>query len=143
MYIRYPHPAYISRSLVRDVRFFSVEQTAAPDDEEGDFYAICDASIEPVTHYCNDVILSLSSYLLGGDEKVLVGGVKYRDDVLLLEPDESLKELAYFNSPQAALKVFNAICAALDAGKQYFDLTAYDENGNLEQANQVIRKADT
>ena len=56
MCIRYPRPMYISRSLVRDVRFFSVEQTDAPDDEEWDFYAICDASIEPVTHYCNDVI---------------------------------------------------------------------------------------
>ena len=93
MYIRFPHPAYISRSLVKDVRFFSVERTDAPDDEGGDFYAICDASVEP---------------------------------------DESMKELAYFNSPQAALKVFHEICVALDVGKQYFDLTAYDENGNLE-----------
>lgn len=37
--------------------------------------------------------------------------------------------LRWFNSHDAAEKVLNDICEALSAGKQFFDLTAYGEDG--------------
>lgn len=41
--------------------------------------------------------------------------------------------LAWFKTPCAAAKVLNMICRALSLGKCYFDLNAYDEDGNTEE----------
>ena len=131
MYIRYWNPAYVGHFLVKDVRYFGIED--AGEDEDGvNLYAICDLTIDSLSRQCNDAICSLATHILGGDEKILRGAM-YRDGIRCVNHDDEWKEdLAFFNSPQAAIKVLNEICAALDAGKQYFDLTVYDESGNLE-----------
>ena len=82
--------------------------------------------------FASDAVKSLASYLLGGENKVF-HDCRERDDVYSIDLHftQFPEELAIFDSVEAAAKVLDDICRALDSGKQYFDLTRYGNNGNL------------
>lgn len=134
MYIRYRNVGTLNEIEVRDVRFFRIADAGEielEDGSEADSFSICDASVGLAVNSGNQAIQSLASYLLGSKEKVF-DGCCLRKDVFSLEENECLSELAVFLSKEAAIKVLDEICAAMEAGKQFFDLTRYDENGNLK-----------
>lgn len=133
MYIRYRNQGTLDAIELRDIRFFCVRESGGLKEEDGteiQMYSICDASQESTAQLCNEAVESLASYLLGGEDKVF-DNLKYRKDIIRISEDITLAELADYRSKAAAFKVFNALCVALEEGKNYFDLTKYDENGNL------------
>lgn len=124
MYIRYFTAGPLNYADVRDVRHFHIEQT-----ESG--AAIIDAMAKRSACFGNDAVESLASYLLGGKDKV-EPTCRKRDDVISIDLEFApfSEELALFESAEAAAKVLDEICRALDSGKQYFDLTRYGDDGN-------------
>lgn len=125
MYIRYFTAGPLNYADVRDVRHFHIEQM-----ESG--AAIVDAMAERSTYFGNEAVKSLASYLLGGKDKV-EPTCCMRDDVIPIDLEFASfsEELALFESMEAAAKVLDEICYALDSGKRYFDLTRYGSDGNL------------
>ncbi len=133
MYIRYWEMGSLDSIEVRDVRHFCIvpEECGMEDGSLVDGASIYDKSPEIAEDLANNFIQSLSSYLLGGEEKVFVG-FKKRTNVFSVEGfSEDYGQLAWFESSAAAKKVLDEICKALDAGKQFFDLTLYGDDGNL------------
>lgn len=125
MYIRYFTAGPYNCADVRDVRHFHIEQL-----ETG--ASIVDALAQRSVNFGSDAVKSLASYLLGSVDKVLPD-CRERDDVYSIDLHftQFSEELAIFDSVEAAAKVLDDICRALDSGKQYFDLTRYGNDGNL------------
>lgn len=125
MYIRYFPAGSVNCADVRDVHHFHIEQM-----ESG--ASIVDALAKRSAYFGNDIVKSLASYLLGGEDKAF-SACRERNDVYAIDLQFTPfpEELAVFDSVEAAAKVLDEICRSLDSGKQYFDLTRYGNDGNL------------
>lgn len=119
---------------VRDIRHFKIvpQKCKELDGSTTDGAVICDGSVEIMTFFADMVIESATSYAMDGAETIR--RMRYRK----LDPPQSVTqsyeglqadELAWFSSAGAAKRVLNFLCEALDAGRQYFDFTIYDEAG--------------
>lgn len=131
MYIRYLDQNSDQKSIesivVRDVRWFCINPRITANDEV-DGFCICDDMVNKANVFGNALVEYLACFLLDGDEKVFPG-CRVRKDVLPIGDGDGNFELAWFESQEAALSVLEKICLALDAGKQFFDLTQYGADG--------------
>lgn len=134
MYIRF-HSPRTNQIELRDVRHFAIRSAGNVRMENGstiECFSLCDATFEILEMYGNEVIQSLSSFLLGGEQKVDSALESKR--VIQVGDNEGssvsdFSELGIFDSYEIACGLLNEICEAMKAGKTYFDLASYGSNG--------------
>ena len=117
MYVRYVGGNVFDVPDVRDVRHFSIRSIAGhsnPDDERMELY---------------DAGLVLPSAL--GDTAIKRMTTSQERETTLETFVDEFNGLHIFNNKEAAMRVLDEICKAIDAGKRYFDLTQYNDNGEL------------
>ena len=120
MYVRYVAGNVFDVPDVRDVRHFSLRPC---DNQENGPMELYDAG------------MVLSSALADAAVELLTVQDKEskRKNRAALESYaiDQLAWLASYESKEAAMRVLDDICKAIDAGKRYFDLTQYNGNGEL------------
>lgn len=121
---------------VRDIRYFTIraETCELENGSEVEGASICDGAAKRAADFGDLAIQAHASYFAG--KNTVRPNSEKRADVIWLDEDWADESfLAWFQSKVAAQKVLDEICKALENGKQFFDLTKYDESGNLRQNN--------
>lgn len=132
MYIRYRKGLRSDAFEVRDVRHFCVYEEPDEVDDGVKGFSVCDAGMEFLENFANEAIEYRAALALAGTDRDFFNIKKKCDDKRVCDWTWEHFHLQWFRTREAAQAALLAICQALDAGKQYFDLTLYDENGKLE-----------
>lgn len=133
MYIKFcGMGSHSTNAEIRDVRCFYTcpEECGMEDGSVVDGVTLCDGAIEDTAQFTDLAIQSLASYLIG--IKKVWPDCRKREDIIYIDDFWSDRRgLAWFRSQEAAQRVLDEIGRALDAGKQFFDLTKYGDDGQL------------
>lgn len=134
MYIKFKNE--FGRPEVRDVRHFDIRSVDCGEEDGSTTHGaeLVDMGFELAADFVDAAVEYACGLLLGGRSDVdRVRCRKENAPVSVVKtyshfcPD--MAALAWFRSWEAAEEVREHICEALDAGKQFFDLTRYGEDG--------------
>lgn len=134
MYIKFK--GYHSGVRVRDVRRFGIrkEDCGEPDGTTTHGAELYDCSYEDAADFM-DSCIEYGCGLLAESVREMRGRAESRDNpyqspwqVYAVDYTDN-SALAWFNSIEAAERVLSDLCAALDKGRRFFDLTRYNEEG--------------
>lgn len=96
-----------------------------------DGWAIIDKQLKEKSEFADSFVTLLSQMQLGKDETEFRTGHYTKDKSQWVDELSGLYadscEIAFFDSKSQAIMVFNAIRAAIKSGKNYFDLTQFQE----------------
>ena len=138
MYIKYLDD--LQRPNVRDVKHFALRNSEC--EEEDRFITegaeLFDAGYEERGGFADACVEYACGLLLGGMDEV--DKVRYRRgnrDGSVTHIYEcynpGVTSLHWFNCFEAAEQVLDELCGALASGRQFFDLTIYDESGRVRE----------
>lgn len=135
MYVKYTD-AITGTTKVRDISGFEVMPLDCTEEDGSVTHgaAICAGSINEAAFFAHSCMSELAAMLLDSQEEVDRRVWRKHDYVVTVDSryaNEEFRELAWFNSVSAATAVLEHICDKMKRGGQFFDLTAYGKNGEV------------
>ena len=137
MYTKYRDPL-TGTVQVRDVRHFRIRPLDCEEEDGSTTHGavICDGFVERAAFFGGALAGEIAGLLLDGDEKVHRRRTRKTDKVVTVDDVftgmPECEELAWFRSWEIAEKVMDKLCQVLANGRQFFDLTIYGEDGEVD-----------